>query len=446
MARTGGFIIDLNDDQHPYFELSKQNSELPFLRILPPDVRLIIYEMLVYRYSPINPVQVQRYSNKFGLEHEQGYLDPRFTTVYLAQTCRAIYVEIERWNPLYRVNTFQFSSQLRCCEFLAAIVPRKRKQIRRLIIEVEGNPMGAEPVGTTFTLSKELLALLSQCDGVHFNMLRLLMNFRPCAQPAALRNILNQSKDPVQRPGLHYMWELPFFTPEMLFDCIDATHRTVIPLGKEITNALRARTAHDIPQWFKAMAGNNRLLEDAVAATRIQFPGELRITLDKESSSIGSVASRTRAKCGVPNSVGIVEREITRYNVEGILIKDIYITNIRWAGARVECEVANLQNWWDRNWENLTALLEPRHDYRLQQFYRSLISGFRRKQRPLNEMEAIPSPHYIFKIISDILSPEHYSKRAGSGWYSRLAWSSLTTEWDSLAQQEGSETEREKEN
>ncbi|KAI2466485.1 hypothetical protein F4781DRAFT_434359 [Annulohypoxylon bovei var. microspora] len=459
MATTTRSIINLEDAQHPNLELSILNNQSPFFRVVPQEVRLMIYEFAVYVDDPIVPGQVKPHSNKFkpvtnrstctnelldSSESQYSYVQTHheFTNVLLARTCRAIYAELEMWCPFYKINTFEFSSQQQCHVFLAAITPQRRKDIRWInLIQVYFWPKAQY-------LDPNLLALL----GTRTHKLDLKMDFRAINNHgivvSRLSGILDRIKKCVPMPlprrrGRHLLWDLPFLQHEIILPPSLVGHSNIVKLEEEITNAIgayRQSINQDDVQWLEEIAKDFRLQEIAVSASKVHFPGEVRVTLNKESSFIGPVASRTRAKCQVPDSMGVVERTIPRYNEEGILVDNVLrISMVRWGETDVQCMVY-CHTSPQGSWENLSSLLSTRHEYRLRAFYTlwtcrdGVVSGDK-----LDEMKAIPSPRDIFKMVKALWSPEEEEVKQFA-MDRRRAWLRLREKWDMLVQS-GSEAE-----
>ncbi|OTA99452.1 hypothetical protein M426DRAFT_256112 [Hypoxylon sp. CI-4A] len=238
MASSGG-IVDLGDQSHPNYQLSKLNGESSaFLgggRLgLPKEVRRMIYELAVFVDKPIRPRQVQAGSNKF---HWNSKGEGQLATVSLARTCRTMYAEMEHWCPFYRVNTFEFSDTIDGLHpFLAAITPQRREEIRCITLSVDSLPSFFNRHPWTFrnpfhwrrrhdTAYEDVLVLLSQCKDLHSHKLLLTMDLynrflvretidrQKHSVIKSLKKFLAWAEDPSAKEAKsgHSIWLLPCF-------------------------------------------------------------------------------------------------------------------------------------------------------------------------------------------------------------------------------------------
>ncbi|KAI1453985.1 hypothetical protein F4805DRAFT_461263 [Annulohypoxylon moriforme] len=439
MASTHQGIINLDDEQHPHFELTKLNGESPFFKVLPIEVRLMIYEYALYIDREIRPNQLQEHSNKFAYERiGRQFLSTAWLSNYtLSLTCRAIYAELERWNPFYRINVFCFDYQRDCHTFLSAITPQRRRGIREIYFRINGWDLSRYQE-TTF--DENLLSLLSHWDNLSARRFVVFVYLHQQGNKSmndardVMSLLLTQIRDPVRLPGQYRLWDLPFSRIKFVLADPFCSDLGISILREAILREhykLRLNTPRDGPQWFKAMAENSQLQEAAVLAARVHFPGEMRVSLDKASSSMGPVASRTRAKCKAPDSKGIIERVIPRYNEEGYLNLSygVRINDIRWNGTNVQCEVVSVQNEDERAWEDLLVLLQPQFEDGLWRFYRGQMSEHGRWITGLDRLRAVPHPRHIFSTASEFLTSEDFASKRQEKYLIRR-WNDLVAAWD----------------
>ncbi|KAI1101510.1 hypothetical protein F4804DRAFT_347658 [Jackrogersella minutella] len=461
MGPTIESISDLRDEKHPNLELTELNKKSVFFK-LPIEVRLIIYEFAVYVDKPIVPRQVKKYSNKFvwgdyitsrsydfndELTECRESTEQELMAVSLFRTCRAMFADLECWHPFYKVNLFEFHGPHSLHLFLAAITPQRRRKIRWIDILHEPSSLCLK------SLDKKLLALLSQCKDLKTHRLKLTVQYHELSEDGVVRSLTRclEKIQPQSHSWRHYnTWSLPFFHLEFHLHP-DHSGSAYIPIV--VTTIKRAITLHRKrenieeggPQWFKDMAEDRRLQEDAIAAANIQFPGEERLALSKASSSIGPISSRTRGKCQVPDPMGTTKRSIPEYNEEGTVTGRIdYVTEIRWNGTDIQVKVVwpqpSLRN---STWENLSAILDSlcerhiRRCYLSMQYcrYRSVSRGPTMDRNNLvDKIKNMPSPGDIVKVAGNFsfLDNEVGKKRAN---YVRGQWRELIGEWNSFLKQ-----------
>ncbi|OTA99451.1 hypothetical protein M426DRAFT_256113 [Hypoxylon sp. CI-4A] len=142
------------------------------------------------------------------------------------------------------------------------------------------------------------------------------------------------------------------------------------------------------------MASDPFAKRTALESAKLHLTGEERVAQDKANSSIGPVASRTREKCGVPNSLGITEpSQGSEYNEDGILTGRYVIKDIYWGeDSDMQCKVnINLH-------VHLSALLDFNHELALRRYYDDLMKKSRGDHAMLAQITNKPSPSDIIKF------------------------------------------------
>ncbi|XDG07456.1 hypothetical protein ABKA04_007071 [Annulohypoxylon sp. FPYF3050] len=359
-----------------------------------------------------------------------------------------MYAELEAWNPFYKINEFVFTAPQSCLVFLAAITPGRRNQIRHITLEYPSH----WPVQYDMRFDQNLFALLSKCESLvrsgngRLEVIIPVGGFyidKPAVE-AYVTGVTELLRDPVRTRSQHLPWELPFFfcTFVLRQDIIDPDIKQLNAKLFIEQNAYLKKAGHDspqwCPQWFKNMAKNTGLLEAAVAASGIHFPGELRISLDKANGSFGSAATRTRSKCKeTPDSQGVVKLTRPRYNEQGILTELRRINDFRWNGTDIQCLAYDNQG---SAWEDLYAVLELDNEHLIRQAYDSVMTRYKAewyyKPGSREKLKNTPHPRHILEIAKATLPLKGArSKRNQSLWKS---WSALIKRWDSIL---GNDTE-----
>ncbi|KAI0109375.1 hypothetical protein F4776DRAFT_674796 [Hypoxylon sp. NC0597] len=418
MATNTTGVVNLDDQEHPHFHLTKRNYETSLFWRLPMELRLTIYEYAVYEENAIDPSTTCDHSNKFHhyiVGWKQRYEPP--TVVPLSYTCRAIYAELQYYCPFYKVNTFTFQEPYILIKYLVAITPQRRNNIWWIDLRPS---MGTHVPLWSFDQLKhrscrdisndEILALLSQCGGLQKHELRLnqyLTDYKVRNPLAVLLRCLTWAMDPLaieEATTGHSMWSLPFF--RVRFIAGEPTSPIFARLISTIDDTLSAyrQRIGDSPQWFLDMAKDSRLLDSAAKIADLYFTGEERIAQDKAGSLRGPPSSRTRSKCqAVYDNLGTPVRVVPKYNEEGILTvtpdtKYLFIRQIRWGKPDVRCEVLWTQgpNKGKTSWEDLSVFLAPQWRGRLLCFYTGMLRGA--KDLSLQKMQDTPSPRDIVEF------------------------------------------------
>ncbi|KAI0848205.1 hypothetical protein F5Y00DRAFT_239437 [Daldinia vernicosa] len=398
-------IVNLSDKQHPNYGLTKRNNSSKFFSMLPREVRLMIYEYAVYVNPEIRPRQLYPHSNKF-IPYIHSPSTPnrlyrkRLVVVSLARVCRAIYAELEHFQPFYKVNKFYFEDLIELRTYLAAIIPSRRQAIRWIDFHLNDwfdhwlltkRIFWYDPA---YPVDHGTLVILSQTNLQEFTLIETISDLAPGRVAAdVLRENLNRVLE--YPDGLHTMRNLPCFRLGFILESPD---ETTDKLTKEIDEALetrRKRIGTDRPEWFKQL-NNFRSTENAMREVRgLDILGEDRVALDRAGSYHGAVSSRTRGKCRLPNSVGQMIENIPRYSADGFLTSSIYkVHDIRWGGTDVRCQVSH--KYGNNVWEDASAILVPHNIYDFIQFYEGIMKAADPSR--LDEIKSKPTLRDIIKI------------------------------------------------
>ncbi|XXH05744.1 hypothetical protein Hte_012180 [Hypoxylon texense] len=225
-----GIVVDFKDRSHPNYHITRRNfAESSLLGKLSTEIRNEIFKLAVQQDDPVFPYQVEKGSNKFARRHWHYITrddSKPLTAVALAQTCRAIYADLEYFCPFYKVNTFAFISKKGIHTFLSAITTRRRQAIHYIDLVSRGLGRGFSslenfqprrfynPDGDDRQYREDdILALLSQ-SGVKGHQLSLTIDYFRDTNLAAsgghvadLRQYLELANAPVDKS----IWSLPCF-------------------------------------------------------------------------------------------------------------------------------------------------------------------------------------------------------------------------------------------
>ncbi|KAF3071104.1 hypothetical protein GL218_00522 [Daldinia childiae] len=413
MAASNSSLINTNDPNHVFALLTQENrNNSPLFKKVPLEIRLIIYEYAVAIDEPIRPRQVFPRSNKFEwgkTSYPRGVRDrdndedeAHLVVVSLSRTCRSIYRELEDTPVFYRVNSFEFDLAHNLHAFLAAIVPKRLAMIRtiRLITgdcqshssaDWSGQPQ-ATPYWSDRTRKQSrntighILALLSRCCDLRELFLIFQQNVHLDLQPRlsgwdALANGSHEAPSFIN---------LPFFDVFMRL----SLHGEELHLDKALDHV-------DLKQSVKAKSHISGIVYGPIEASEVDFTGRNRIEQDMHLMS-DRVSSRTRNRDKVIDSFGVVQREVPKYNAEGVVAWSYRkITGIRWNDSgEVELEL-----FWayptrvpKSSWESFHAFPKDR------QSEESILSFFKDMtvRRYIHDLEvhtqamrSIPSPSDI---------------------------------------------------
>ncbi|KAI1662460.1 hypothetical protein F4813DRAFT_344600 [Daldinia decipiens] len=425
-------IVNLSDVQHPNYGLTKLNDASKFLSMLPKEVRLMIYEYTVYASQEIRPLQLESRSNKFICYILMPSSKDRLcrhqpAVVSLARVCRAIYAELEHFQPFYKVNKFYFTKLTDLRTYLAAITPSRRQAIRRVDFRINDwfdHWLLAKRIfsdSPTYPVDHGTLVILSQTNLEEFTLIEEISDLPPGTVAA---DVLRQNlKQTLEYPdGLHTMRNLPCFRLGFVLESPDETTDKLI---KEINEALetrRRRIGTDIPEWFKQL-NNFRSTEKALREVGdLDILGEDRVALDRAASYFGSISSRTRGKCRLPNSEGQILKNTPRYSADGILTSYICgIADIRWDGTDVQCQVSHRHG--DKSWEDVSAILIPDNVRAIISFYNHMIE--KKDSSHLDEIKSKPTLRDILKIQGGF----HFIQHTGAEGYRKKALSYMREDW-----------------
>ncbi|KAI1771695.1 hypothetical protein F4818DRAFT_445026 [Hypoxylon cercidicola] len=470
---NGGIIIDLDDLNHPKHEATQLNSEVSFLKKLPLELRLAIYELVVKENQKIRPRRVRDDSNKFV----SGSNATR-ATFSLSRTCRAIYAELESLGPFYKLNRFEFGSASDLHVYLAAITPRRRQAIRYIDLVCYGTEHSFWDLyqfgfgGRRRGNDNHVMELLTQCNVLQNKELTLLVSYdlpwhgsrHYYSDNRIIRDLemyrFFAGKD---SSGLEpSVWSLPCFRLNIqlrgwLFELGRLNYAQLSQSGfsEEIVSVIAAATERkketgtETPGWFKDMA-NPSLVSKAIWASGVKVPGEDRVAPDRMKSIMGPVSSRTRKGCKSLDSLGrIIPEPHPRYDKEGVLLGSdfgyIDVKEIRWteSESEIECHVRNYGQGQDIGWVPLSALSQKQFRHNLKPLMIQIMRQAQSPQQVVDSMSAVPSPFDIIKIAKqDGRFRFKYTKTelqeqgrravkrtAKYNWLHLIEWYALATKW-----------------
>ncbi|KAK8138958.1 hypothetical protein PG984_002338 [Apiospora sp. TS-2023a] len=149
------------------------------------------------------------------------------------------------------------------------------------------------------------------------------------------------------------------------------------------------------------VAVTDEQVKKSIAGAGLHFPGEERVNQDRFNSDIGAVSSRTRHRCNkakVNESYGTVERNVGKYDSEGLLTSDFNIHDLRTVDSMIECEISEMYGTdGSRSWEPLHAVATNQGIYQLESVYRKKLKLAAGNGRV---MQSLPSPRDI-TVITD---------------------------------------------
>ncbi|KAI2781341.1 hypothetical protein F4815DRAFT_467190 [Daldinia loculata] len=447
MDSYGRAIVDLSDEQHPNYDLTKLNNSSKFFSMLPREVRLVIYEYAVYVSHDVKPRQLVRGSNRFSWFSWCGHtpdhvINKWLTVVSLARVCRTIYTELEYFQPFYKVNQFSFMQLSELRKYIAAITPSRRQAIRRISYTMDGS-IGAID---DWLLNKRVLwdhdeypidhgtlTILSQTGLEEFTLVVDLSDSWADRHPddVDIGEICYYVEKAQGYPDeLHTIWNLPCFRLGFLVEFPDETTEDLIDEIDEALEARRRRIGPDKPEWFKQLNSSRSAEKALCEVSDLDILGEDRVGLDRAGSYLGPVSSRTRGKCRVPNSVGQILKSVSRYSIDGILTSPIQgIHDIRWDGTDVQCQVSH--KYGDKVWEDVSAILIPDNVFFIISFYNIMMAA--KDSSRLDKVKSKPTLRDILKIQGGLHFLQHtgaegYRKESLS--FMRECWLRCANRWD----------------
>ncbi|KAI1454756.1 hypothetical protein F4805DRAFT_477268 [Annulohypoxylon moriforme] len=443
-------------EDHPLAHVTSRNDESHFLR-LPLEVRIMIYEYVLAVGKPVRPTQVTTRSNKFvwgrhGKAMNYNIYPNRVTArnledclldvVSLEQVCRKTYHDLQVTPVFYKVNTFHFDFAEDLHLFLAAITPKRRESIRYLELSTRGvwdylDVCRVSFPGWTFEFTDRpphktstlILTLLSQCKDLKEFDLILKREMTP-------ENLMAISTIPLDTPS---PWNLPFLRAKVellpqeyyTFGQSDKISRRVLrqlaPYGdweihrrwfmefnsKMVVRRKQAEAnENERPQWLTDLH-TKELIEEAVAAANIDFPGEIRVSQNRLDSTLGPISNRTRrSNWIVDRSTGVLTSAKPKYSADGSLVIWKYeLIGVRWnESSEVECKLrfSEPANDPTTSWELVEKVaFTSRGERALRAFYGDTISYADlaiqgNTQAVLARLRTIPPPAHVLKSLGGV--------------------------------------------
>ncbi|XDG03499.1 hypothetical protein ABKA04_003114 [Annulohypoxylon sp. FPYF3050] len=487
--------------------ITAANDQVPFFRI-PIELRLIIYEYAVAVPKAIRPKQVANGSNKFvwgshednlhrGAYPNEAVLtsteESQLSVVNLARVSKRIYDELKSYPVFYRINSFHFDHVQDLHVYLSAITPKRRQAMRYIGLSLHIPESGRlndiwkayfqEWVSRMYVAvlpncrpdfhpEPYVLSLLSKCTGIK--------QFSICLSARTGQSRVDQLG--FETAWTDSVWDLPFvqvqtqlsngeyFTfgesatvPDSVLKTIwdedlddnelaDQTYADHI-LQTQRLNAARFNRRKltegkkiPLPQWFTNL-GNQELLEEAIGAAGIDFPGEIRVSRDRLQSTIGPIASRTRKRgYTLDTRMGAFRYDLPKHNIDGsAIIWNYEIRGIRWTkSGEIECQLK-----YDEpsrplvaSWENVEKIMfSAQGELTLCKwfddvFWDAAVTDGRTRGPALERLKAYPSPKDVLKLVVGKLRKFLYGVYEDYGisqWYFERRvdeWLRVESKWD----------------
>ncbi|ETS81304.1 hypothetical protein PFICI_06306 [Pestalotiopsis fici W106-1] len=471
-------LQDVEDPSHPNVATTRQNAEAPFFRLLPIEIRLKIYEYALSEVEPIHVQQIAARSNKFA--HQPGSIATRreMFVSRLTRVSRQIYLDLN-FNPVfYRVNKFEFDEPCVLLQFLAALTPTRRALIRDIklsnfycrgfdagIIEFFPNvDLGDHGIRYLFHLKihvkvfQHLSTLLSFCHDLRHLRIRVSMrkywDGLPSVGTFLLTTFINAAASDELDPSMRRISHIdpilvyhhgPF---EKLQTEVDLTDTSPLPTEiltadqTELLTRARVAVASLKQRWKRAERDGHstrinpteKQLREALQHSRIDFPGEDRMELDRFNNTSGTVSSRTRQKCKkeAVDISGVIQRTKNKYNAEGMLTWRAFdILGLRRSESTIEVEVQNTSRFqpWECSWEPIESVISADNEDLFRWYYdrlltpsklyisRSLLTASSAR-KALQRIQEHPSPKELIAMVPGLFidsvsdeSPLHIQKR-----------------------------------
>ncbi|KAH9906183.1 hypothetical protein F4778DRAFT_801449 [Xylariomycetidae sp. FL2044] len=382
--------------------------------------------------------------------------DCTLTVAHLTRVSQKIYAELEATPVFYRVNRFNFYLPEEQFVFLAAITPQRRGMIEHICLH-NAHIHGARRLdhwdhthfGSRLEREKDhwyefrqvgqhSLSLLSQCVRlkrlVYSHRLRCrTYNGLPVGSP--LHQVLPELL-PIAQAAIDFrrcsLWNLSTFRVELILDddsilllgpqlpSSNQSRRTMPQsaephenLINQIRNAFTLRRS----QLLKPLPRSNDdekqqyeeaiketitadMLREAIIGSKIDFPGEDRVTQNRSESLVTNVSSRTRQKCKAKaDTAGVLtKRETPLINQEGHLTWRSYrVDKVLWEGDEVFSEVVTINRDKSARVKIESLLFDEDGFLGLHAYYqRQLdVKGPESPRKRLEQIRNIPSPRDI---------------------------------------------------
>ncbi|KAI8625770.1 hypothetical protein F5Y19DRAFT_243604 [Xylariaceae sp. FL1651] len=304
-------LIAMTPGDPKALEAFEHNLLCPLHQLFP-EIRNAIFEFAVALDEPIEPVQVMPNANKFvwgDWEFCVGILDDKemqirvplgpLAVVQLQRTCRQFYHELN--GVFYRVNSFYFRHPADCLNYLAAITPERRHQIRNISINMARNEYRFNWIGNC-----ELEDLLGGFHGWHGSCARVLL--KDCIGLRRLILVLGDCpphkteirlENPL--PQTHHMHHRSSFHFEQRRLSYEQANRNPARVYKELTSIVKR--VHGLLNEYSFMP-----------ASPLYFP-QVEFHIWGTSKIYATVDGKTQApKYGVPDYVQCFERCLANAN------------------------------------------------------------------------------------------------------------------------------------
>ncbi|XXG97290.1 hypothetical protein Hte_003586 [Hypoxylon texense] len=417
---------------------------MPSLLTIPIELRLMIYEYVVYCHKPIRPEQVCWRSNKFinwwSPRRRPEREHPEQDALSLSLVCRQIYQDLQRRPVFYRVNRFQFEDFYSLEVYLAAITPKQRKEIRHLVI------FDKTQLKDSY-LSLRLGGILSQCKNIKdLSLILVFSEYQNSNLKKWLGEYLKADGAVDYASGKQSMVFLLFLHFVRTFIAFKGTVDEDRDFSED--GLIRIGSSDEIPAavWPTPLPILPEEKEIIEVFSAIDFPGEVRTEQTRLHDSIGPVSCRTRHKAHKADfSTGTWERETPHYDEEGLLLDDIYeVGNISWKGdSEIECDVYVRTRQWVS--EPVHAILTLSGFLAVTSFYRHRLGWVGNPATVLGAMRSIPSPRDVHEV-GDLGSCAPTGPTTKHSYWSSKAirdWNSVMSQWERRTARLEKEVEKE---
>lgn len=211
------------------------------------ELRLIIYEYVVWESYPIFPRQVAERSNKF-------YCPSRYrrtlTNTQLLYTCRQIYADLTAIPVFYKINTFEFQKVTHLHCFLAALTPQRRHMIRNIHIAARGFPKSCEwaQLGSKIRRPRyrQMFTLLHDCRDLRVLVLRIHISNNDLVDLCGFLSSMATISSTHKSSERYSLWNMPGFKISLEY----ARH-FVVRFGEHEDTPDCLKTYGDIPSMWQ---------------------------------------------------------------------------------------------------------------------------------------------------------------------------------------------------
>ncbi|KAI0597642.1 hypothetical protein F4775DRAFT_602065 [Biscogniauxia sp. FL1348] len=344
--------------QHPYHEITKRNNKC-WLFQFPSEILDRIIQYVIGDREAIWPIQAAACSNKFyatDSSEARMFPWPGMMFNHLLRSCWTLYNTTDD-KYFYGLHDFHFNNAKQLHSFLASLTPSRRQAVKHItIVTVEGDP-ASDPVDPMCSeiVTPHVLTLLSQCklktltvqfgianqfrDDLVSNILHLPL-FAPSTKPCLWSLSGARAALHFQGTGVLPLYHEPWTAAEQA--SAGAVLVRFPDMGSDDQKATlqgyRDAHAHARHQQTDASTVSEARLCAALAASRVDFPGELRIAQRGDAEGRygylgGGPGRRTRARTRAlaarrVTALNTVPRRAGAYHHSPVRVR-----GLRWVGA-----------------------------------------------------------------------------------------------------------------